>query len=48
MVLSGHFLGRLFPGITTYLELIVIGMILVSAIPVIVTYLKNKKLLAKE
>lgn len=48
MVLAGHFLGRLFPGITTYLELIVIGMILVSAIPVIVTYLKNKKLLAKE
>ena len=48
MVLAGHFLGRLFPGIMTYLELIVIGMILVSAIPVIVTYLKNKKLLAKE
>jgi hypothetical protein len=26
----------------------VVGMILVSAIPVIVTYFKNKKLLAKE
>ena len=48
MVLAGHFLGRLFPGISSYLELIVIGMILVSAIPVIVTYLKNKKLLAKD
>jgi membrane-associated protein len=48
MVLSGHFLGRIFPGITTYLEAIVIGMILVSAIPVIITYFKNRKLLAKD
>lgn len=48
MVLSGHFLGRIFPGITTYLEIIVVGMILVSAIPVIVTYFKNRKLLAKD
>jgi membrane-associated protein len=48
MVLAGHFLGRLFPQITSYLEIIVVGMILVSAIPVIVTYLKNRKLLAKE
>lgn len=46
MVLSGHFLGRLFPNITTYLELIVVAMIVISAIPVIVTYFKNKKLLA--
>lgn len=48
MVLSGHFLGRLFPQITMYLEVIVIGMILVSAIPVIITWFKNKNLLAKE
>jgi membrane-associated protein len=48
MVLAGHFLGRLFPQITSYLEIIVIAMILISAIPVIITYLKNKKLLAKE
>jgi membrane-associated protein len=48
MVLAGHFLGRLFPGITSYLEIIVVGMILVSAIPVIITYFKNRKLLAKE
>ena len=48
MVLSGHFLGRLFPDIVLYLEFIVIGMIIVSAIPVIITYLKNRKLLAKE
>jgi membrane-associated protein len=48
MVLSGHFLGRLFPQITTYLEIIVIGMILLSAIPVIITWFKNKNLLAKD
>jgi len=48
MVLAGHYLGRLFPGITDYLEIIVIGMILISAIPVILTYLRNRKLLAKE
>jgi membrane-associated protein len=48
MVLSGHFLGRLFPEITTYLEIIVVSMIVVSAIPVVVTYFKNRKLLAKE
>ncbi|HYG03800.1 MAG TPA: VTT domain-containing protein [Chryseosolibacter sp.] len=48
MVLAGHFLGRIFPGITSYLEIIVIGMVLISAIPVIITYLKNRKLLAKE
>jgi membrane-associated protein len=48
MVLAGHFLGRIFPGLTEHLEIIVVGMILVSAIPVIVTYMKNRKLLAKE
>jgi membrane-associated protein len=48
MVLAGHFLGRIFPNITSYLEIIVIGMILLSAIPVIMTYLKSRKSLAKE
>jgi membrane-associated protein len=48
MVLSGHFLGKLFPQITTYLELIVIGMILFSAIPVVITYLRNRNLVAKD
>lgn len=48
MVLAGHFLGRIFPNITSYLELIVVGMIIISAIPVILTWLKNRKLLAKD
>ncbi|HEX8038906.1 MAG TPA: VTT domain-containing protein [Chryseosolibacter sp.] len=48
MVLAGHFLGRIFPNITSYLELIVVGMILVSAIPVVVTWFRNRNLLAKD
>jgi membrane-associated protein len=48
MVLSGHFLGKMFPEITTYLEIIVVAMILLSAIPVIVTWFKNRKLWAKD
>ena len=48
MVLAGHFLGRLFPQITSYLEIIVAAMIFISAIPVIITYIKNRNLLAKD
>ena len=48
MVLAGHYLGRLFPNITSYLEIIVVSMILISAIPVFVTWFKNRKLLAKD
>jgi membrane-associated protein len=48
MVLAGHFLGRAFPQITAHLEVIVLGMILISAVPVIITYLKNRKLLAED
>jgi membrane-associated protein len=48
MVLAGHFLGRLFPNIVNYLEIIVVAMILISAIPVIITYLKNRNLVAKD
>jgi membrane-associated protein len=48
MVLAGYFLGRIFPNLSDHLELIVVGMIILSAIPVITTYIKNRKLLAKE
>ncbi|MEO5601568.1 MAG: VTT domain-containing protein [Cyclobacteriaceae bacterium] len=48
MVLSGHFLGRIFPNITSYLEIIVISMILVSAIPVVITWFRNRNLVPKE
>ena len=48
MVLAGHFLGRIFPNITSYLELIVVAMIIISAIPVIITWFRNRNLLAKD
>ncbi|MCZ2355377.1 MAG: VTT domain-containing protein [Bacteroidia bacterium] len=44
MTLSGYFLGRTIPGIKEYLEVIVIGIIIVSVIPIIVTWLKERKL----
>lgn len=48
MVTSGHVLGRMFPGIFSYLEYIVIGMVLVSAIPVVVTWMRNRKIISKK
>jgi membrane-associated protein len=42
MILAGYFLGRSFPQIKDYLEYIVIGIILVSMIPVFVTFLRQR------
>ncbi len=42
MILAGYFLGRSFPQVKDYLEFIVIGIILISVIPVVVTFLKQK------
>jgi membrane-associated protein len=42
MILSGYFLGRAFPALAKHLDLIVIGIILLSVIPVIITYLRNR------
>ncbi|MBC7865575.1 MAG: VTT domain-containing protein [Bacteroidia bacterium] len=43
----GFFLGRKFPGIEKHLGWIVIGLIVVTTIPVVRTYLKEKKRNAK-
>jgi len=43
MILSGYFLGRLFPSLQHNLEYIVITIILVSMIPVVLTYLKEHR-----
>ncbi len=43
MVLAGHFLGNLIPNLADYLEIIVVGMILVSAVPVVVTWIRAKR-----
>jgi membrane-associated protein len=41
MVLSGYFLGNLFPNLIDYVEYVIVGLIILTAIPVIVTYRKN-------
>jgi membrane-associated protein len=41
--LAGYFLGQKFPGIKAYLGYIIIGFIVITTIPVLRTYLKNRK-----
>jgi len=41
LTLTGYFLGRKFPGIIDYLEYIIIGLIIITIIPVIRTYRKK-------
>jgi membrane-associated protein len=43
MVLSGYFLGRIFPSLQNNLEYIVITIILLSMIPVVLTYIKEHR-----
>jgi membrane-associated protein len=47
MTLSGYYLGRSFPHIGEYLEIIVIGIIAVSLIPVIIEFVRNRRGQAK-
>ncbi len=49
MVMAGHLLGKTFPAIGEYLEFIVVGMILVSAVPVLFSWFRQRgKIVAKE
>jgi membrane-associated protein len=43
MVMAGHLLGNAFPQISKNLEIIVVGMILLSTVPVIITWLRHQK-----
>ncbi len=43
MVMAGHWLGKIFPDLPDYLELIVAGMILISAVPVVITWWRAKR-----
>jgi membrane-associated protein len=43
MILAGYFLGRAFPDIQKKLEYVVILIILISMIPVVLTFLKQKR-----
>lgn len=40
---SGHLLGRMFPNIINYLEIIVVAMIVISAIPPFMVWYRNRK-----
>jgi membrane-associated protein len=48
MVLAGYLLGNAFPGLIDHLEIIVVAMILVSAIPVITTFFRAQRKMLKE
>jgi len=44
MVMGGYWLGNLFPGIIRYLQIIIVSMIIITALPVIFSWLKFQKL----
>jgi membrane-associated protein len=48
MVMAGNILGKTVPAVSEHLELIVIGMVLLSAVPVIVSWFKHKNQLTKK
>jgi membrane-associated protein len=41
-ILSGYFLGRRFPQLKDYLEYIVVGMIILTTIPILYAFLKKR------
>jgi membrane-associated protein len=43
MVMAGHLLGNAFPNLIEYLEYIVFGMILLTAIPLIISFFRGKR-----
>ncbi len=42
-ILSGYFLGRRYPQIKDYLEYVVIGLIIITTIPLVFAFLKKRK-----
>jgi membrane-associated protein len=42
MVMLGHWLGNLIPDLINYIEYIIVLMIIITAIPVIITYRRNR------
>ena len=43
MVMAGHLLGNAFPNLIEYLEYIVFGMILLTAIPLVISFLRKRR-----
>lgn len=48
MVMAGSLLGRTFPQIVEHLEIIVVGMVLISAIPVVVSWMRHRSVASKD
>lgn len=48
MVMAGNILVDRFPTIIEHLEIIVVGMVLLSAVPVILSWLRQRNLMAKQ
>lgn len=48
MIMAGYWLGNAFPLITDHLDIIIVGMILVSSLPVIISWRKHRKSIVKE
>ncbi|HLT81365.1 MAG TPA: VTT domain-containing protein [Cyclobacteriaceae bacterium] len=48
MIMAGHLFGRAFPGIINYLEIIVAAMVLITAVPVILTWINHRKKLVTD
>ena len=44
VVMAGHWLGNIFPTLVDHLEIIIIGMGLLSVIPIIISFRKNSSL----
>ncbi|HYG21064.1 MAG TPA: VTT domain-containing protein [Ohtaekwangia sp.] len=44
MVMAGYLLGNRFPSITDHLEVIVVGMVLLSAVPVVLSWFRHKRM----
>ena len=48
MIMAGNLLGKAFPDLPDYLEIIVVGMILISAVPVAVTWFRARRRLRQQ
>jgi membrane-associated protein len=48
MVLAGHLLGKRFPTIIEHLEIIVAGMVLITTIPLVLSWLRHRKMAEKQ
>jgi membrane-associated protein len=42
-ILSGYFLGRKYPQLNDYLEYVIIGLIVITSIPLVIAFFKRKK-----